>query len=156
MGVRREETRKRPHSGWRKQTKRSNQSPEKCGKLTFHSDECLYLMGFPGSMVVKNLPASAGDARATEDEGMIPGSGRSPGEENSYPPQYSSLGNPMDREAGWATVHGVTESDMTERLSRHTRSMVCVGKVGAGQQQSPGRGHFQCSVKVGKGTGPSL
>ena len=52
-----------------------------------------------------------------EDPGSIPGSGRSPGEGNSNPLQYSGLENSMDREAGQATVHGVTELDMTERLS---------------------------------------
>ena len=49
-----------------------------------------------------------------EDMGLIPWSGRSPGEGNGNPLQYSCLGNPMDRGAWWATVHGVTkESDMT-------------------------------------------
>ena len=52
--------------------------------------------------VVKNLPASAGDA------GSILGSGRSPGEGNGNPLQYSCLGNPVDRGAWQATVHGVT------------------------------------------------
>ena len=55
---------------------------------------------------VRNLPANAGDLR---DPGLkIPESGRSPGEGNSYPLQYSCLGNPMDRGAWQATVHGVT------------------------------------------------
>ena len=49
------------------------------------------------------------------DPGSIPGSGRSPGERspgegNSNPLQYSCLGNPMDRGAGWATVHGVAKN----------------------------------------------
>ena len=62
-------------------------------------------------LVVKNLPASAGDVR---DSGSIPGSERSPGEGNGYPLQYSCLENPMDRGAWQATVLGITESDMTE------------------------------------------
>ena len=60
--------------------------------------------GFPGGSVVKNLPASAGDMSS------ILGLGRSPGEENGNPLQYSCLGNPMDRGAWWATVYGVTKS----------------------------------------------
>ena len=60
--------------------------------------------------VVKNLPANAGDTR---DIGFIPVSGRSPRVGNGNPLQYSSLGNPMDRGAGWVTVHGVAkELDM--------------------------------------------
>ena len=65
--------------------------------------------GFPSGPVVKHLPASAGDA------GLIPGSGRAPGEGNGNPLQYSCQGNPMDREASWATVRGITkELDVIE------------------------------------------
>ena len=65
--------------------------------------------GFPGGSVVKNMPANIGDMGSTT------GSGRSPGEGNSNPPQYSCLGNPMDR-GTWrvVTVHGITnELDTT-------------------------------------------
>ena len=44
------------------------------------------------------------------DPGSIPGSGRSPGEGNGNPLQYSCLENPMDRGAWWATIHGVAKS----------------------------------------------
>ena len=57
--------------------------------------------------VVKNPPADAGDTR---DAGSIPGLGRSPGGGNGNLLQYSCLGNPMDRGARWATVHGVVKS----------------------------------------------
>ena len=53
-------------------------------------------MDFPGSEVVKNLPANAGDAR---DMGSIPGSGRSPGVGNGNPLQFSCLENSIDRGA---------------------------------------------------------
>ena len=49
-------------------------------------------------------------------------SGRSPGERNGTPLQYSCLRNPMDRGAWWATVHRITELDMTEHLSMHTHT----------------------------------
>ena len=64
--------------------------------------------GSPGGSVVKNPPANAGDA------GLIPGLGRSSGEGNGNPHQYSCLGNPMDREAWWIIAHGVAkELDIT-------------------------------------------
>ena len=51
------------------------------------------------------------------DPGSIPGLGRSPGEGNGYPCQYSYLENSMDKGALRATVHGVSELDMSERLT---------------------------------------
>ena len=61
---------------------------------------------FPGViLMVKNLPASAGDA------GSVAGWGRSPGGGKGNWPQCSCLENPMDRGAWWATVHRVAESD---------------------------------------------
>ena len=60
--------------------------------------------GFPRGSLIKNLPASTGDS------GSIPGSGRSPGEENGNLLQYSCLKKPMDKGTLWATVHGVTKS----------------------------------------------
>ena len=67
------------------------------------------MWGFPGDSVVKNLPASAGDA------GLIPGLGRSLGGGNGNLHQYSCLGNPMDRGTWPATIHGVAKSQI--RLS---------------------------------------
>ena len=57
---------------------------------------------FPGSSVGKEFACSAGDP------GLIPGLGRSPGEGNDKPLQYSCLENPLDRGPWWATVHGIT------------------------------------------------
>ena len=64
-------------------------------------------VGFPGGSVVKNLPTNAGDIG---DVGSIPGLARSLGVGNGKLLQYSCLGNPMDRGAWQATVHGVTKS----------------------------------------------
>ena len=60
--------------------------------------------GFPGSLDGKASAYNAGYL------GSIPGLGRSPGEGNGNPLQYSCLENPMDQGAWWATVHGVTKS----------------------------------------------
>ena len=63
-------------------------------------------------LLIKNLPANAGDIR---DAGLIPGLGRSPGGGNGNPLQYSCLENPMDRGAWRATVpQGRKGSDVTE------------------------------------------
>ena len=73
---------------------------------------CVYIyprdkVGFPGGSEVKASACDAGDL------GSIPGSGRSPGEGNGNPLQYSCPGNPMDRGAWWATVHGVIKGSDT-------------------------------------------
>ena len=59
----------------------------------------------------------------TGDLGLIPGSGRSPGEKNDNPLKYSCLENPMDRGSWGATVHRITESDMTEHTHTHTNAL---------------------------------
>ena len=64
---------------------------------------CIHLKAFLVVLVVKNLPANAGDTS------LIPVLGRSPGEGNVNALQFSCLENPMDRGAWWATVHGVTK-----------------------------------------------
>ena len=61
---------------------------------------------------VKNWPANEEDF--VRVPGSIPGSGRSPGEENGNPLQYSSLENPMDKGAWQASVHGVEKLDTTK------------------------------------------
>ena len=76
-------------------------------------------------LVVKNLPANAGDRR---DAGSVPGSGRSPGGGHGTPLQYSCLENPTDRGAVAAySPGGCTESDVTEqaRRCRRTTSWGC-------------------------------
>ena len=68
------------------------------------------IMGFPGGSEGKVSACNAGDL------GLIPGSGRSPGEGNGNPLQYSCLENPMDGRVWWATVHRVAKSQT--RLSQ--------------------------------------
>ena len=71
-------------------------------------DKCKF-KDFPGGSVINNLPTNAGDT------GLIPGSGRFPGEGHGNPLQYPCLDNPMDREAWQAIVHGVAkELSMTQ------------------------------------------
>ena len=59
------------------------------------------------ALMVKNLPANAGDIR---NMGLIPGSERSPGGGHGNPLQYSCLENPMDRRAWWAIVHRIAKN----------------------------------------------
>ena len=90
-----------------------NTNTHTCIRTYLHQDDkniqgYANYIGFPGGSVVKNLPANAGDT------GLTPRSGRSHGKENGNPLQCSCLGNPKDRGAWQATVHGVTkESNMT-------------------------------------------
>ena len=69
--------------------------------------------GFPGGSDGKASVCNAGDP------GSIPGLGRSPGEGNGNPLQYSCLENPTDRGAWWTTVHGVAESRTLPPLLKH-------------------------------------
>ena len=87
------------------------------GKLSviytyMHTHAHTHTEGFPGGSDSKESACNEGDP------GSIPGSGRSPGEGNGNPLQYSCLENPMDRGAWWATVHGVAKS--RTRLSNFT------------------------------------
>ena len=70
-----------------------------------------YSTGFPGGSVVKNLPANEGDAGGA---GSVSGLGRSPGRRHGNSLQYCCLENPMDKGTWQATVHEVTESDVTK------------------------------------------
>ena len=75
--------------------------------------------GFPGG---SNGEESACNA---EDLGSIPGSGRSPGEGNNNPLQYSCLENSTDRGAWWVMVQGVAELNTTERLTHKVSTRGC-------------------------------
>ena len=72
--------------------------------------------------MVKNLPASAGDAR---DMDSIPGPGRSLGKGNGYPLQYSYLENTMDGGAWWATVHRIAKSKTGLSIHPHKHQHTC-------------------------------
>ena len=109
-------------SSWHTQKRKQHENrevcrcwPWKCEDADFENWSDLAInqgMGFPGESDGKESACNAGDP------GWILGSGRSPGEGNSNPLQHSCLGNPMDRGAWRATVHGVTkDSDMTEWLT---------------------------------------
>ena len=73
-------------------------------------------LGFAGGSAGKESACNAGDL------GSIPALGRSPGEGKGYPLQYSGLENSID-----CIVHGVAESDMTERLDLHFHFHECLG-----------------------------
>ena len=81
-------------------------SSQGSGALCGRGCTSLRTVGFPGGSDSKESACDAGDL------GSIPGLGRSPGRENGNPLQYSCLGNPINRGAWWATVHGVTKSQI--------------------------------------------
>ena len=89
-----------------------------------------HIFGIPGGSMVKNPLTSAGD---TGDMGLIPGSGRSPGEGNGNPPQFSCLENSMDRRAWWATSMGSQSwtwpSMHTQNFWRLTHSTISIVKL---------------------------
>ena len=103
----------------------------------FHNESIIVKGGFPG-LVVKDPPANAGAA------GLIPGSGRSPGEGNGNPLQYSCLKDPLDRDAWWATVpgisrvgHNLTTKQQVLEVGLERRAFVCQGRaVGKGRRNS--------------------
>ena len=86
---------------------------------------CIWLLGdspvgflFPKISAYPDGSAGKESACNAGDSSLMPGPGRSPGGGNGNPTQYSCLENPMDRGAGWGTVHGVTkELDMTEHCA---------------------------------------
>ena len=81
----------------------------------------MWYMGFPGDSVSKESTCKAGDYLHTGNRSSIPGLGRSPGGGNDYPLQYFCLGNPMDRGARQAAVHGVTKGirhDLVTKLQQ--------------------------------------
>ena len=92
--------------------------PEEARLEPWVISEFLCRKGLEVVLVVKNLPAKAGD---TGDVGLIPGLGRSLGGGNGNLPQYSCLENPMDRGAWRASLWGHKESDTTE-VTEHTHS----------------------------------
>ena len=95
-------------------------------ELCFPNSFCYLLyyygqMGFLGGSEIKASTYNAGDL------GLIPGSGRFPGEGNGNPLQYSCLENPMDGGAWWTIVHGVSKSQT--RLSDFTTSQMVRGRM---------------------------
>ena len=82
------------------------------------------------TLVVKNMPGNAGDIR---DPGSIPGLGRSPGEGNDNPLQYSCLRIPMDRRAWWVTVHGAVKSRTRLKQRSAQRFLLMLNYFSRGQ-----------------------
>ena len=97
-------------------------------KFYFYFYQSNTFCGFPGGSEDKVSACNAGNP------GLIPGLGRSSGEENGNPLQYSCLENPMDRGTWWATAHGVAKSrarlsDFTHSLTHTIHSVVLKDKV---------------------------
>ena len=92
-------------------------------------------MGPPWRLpVVKNIPANA------EDVGSIPGLGRSPGEGNGNPLQYSCLGNPTDRTACRATVHGIARVGRDLATKQQQATLKHLIPAGASAKTNPTSG----------------
>ena len=102
---------------------------EESGEADFLCNWPLNNVGFgaPTPCAVENP-----DAR---DPGLIPGSGRSPGEGNGNLLQYAYLGNPVDRGAWQAAVQGATQSGTMGERSATFRSALCICAPGAGASQ---------------------
>ena len=101
-----------PTNCFRLAKRQNNSSGHRFALLDFTT---VRLRGFPGASDGKESACNAGDP------GSVPEVGRSPGEGNGNPLQYSCLENPMHREAWQATVHGVTKSQ-TQPSNEHTQS----------------------------------
>ena len=102
--------------------------------------------GFPGGSDGKASTCNVGDL------GSIPGLGRSPGEGNDNPLQYSCLKNSMNGGAWWTTVHGVTESDKTEWLHFLSFFSCLLRNLYAGQEATVRTLHGTTDwFKIGKG-----
>ena len=92
----------------------------------WYLDKCIYLCGLPQWLISKQFTCNV------EDTGLIPGSGRSPGdlgEGNGNLLQYACQGNPMDRGAWWATIHGVEKSQTLLSDQRTAISICGVGMM---------------------------
>ena len=76
------------------------------------------------ALMVQNLSTNAGEIKDRDAVGLIPGSGRSPGEGNGNPLQYSCLKNPIGRGAWKTTVHGVAKS-WTQLKCQHAHTQGC-------------------------------
>ena len=98
--------------------------PSGCPWILSFYNKLIIWLGFPGDSMIKNLPTNAGDG------GSVPGSGRSRGEGNGNPLQFSCLGNPRDRGAWQATIHGFTkELDMTWWLNSNSHPISIVSLI---------------------------